>query len=88
MVKRLYKDPSRRGMILDDRCHWFDRYASSCGTCKHFRRDDFYCLAYPDGIPDELLLGEELHNDVRKDQTGDTIFEEDDFWKLEEDSSE
>ena len=88
MVKRLYKDPSRRGMILDDRHQLLDPYTSSCGTCKHFRRDDFYCLAYPDGIPDELLLGEELHNEVRKDQTGDTIFEEDDFWKLEEDSSE
>ena len=87
MVKRLYKDPSRRGMILDDRCHWFDRYASSCGTCKHFRRDDFYCLAYPDGIPDELLSGEELHDEVRGDQTGNTIFEEDDYWKIEEDDA-
>ena len=76
MVKRLYKDPSRRGMILDDRCHLYDPYTSSCGSCKHFRKDDFYCPAYPDGIPDELLSGKKQHDQVRKDQTGNTIFEE------------
>ena len=62
MVKRLYKDPSRRGMILDDRCH--------------YQADDYYCPAYPDGIPDELLLGKVQHDQVRKDQTGNTVFEE------------
>ena len=77
MVKRLYKDPSRRNLILDDRCQFFDRFTSSCGSCKHFIEDDFYCPAYPDGIPDELLQGKEFHTKVRKDQTGNTVFEED-----------
>ena len=77
MVKRLNKDPKTTGPILDDRCHYFNRYESSCASCKHFKREDFYCSAYPNGIPDELLLGEEHHNQVRKDQTGNTVFEED-----------
>ena len=76
MVNRLYKDPSRRGLILDDRCHILDWFTSSCSSCKHFRRDDFYCSAYPDGIPDELLSGKEKHTEVRKDQIGNTVFEE------------
>lgn len=77
MVKRLYKDPSRKGTILDDRHELFDMYLSPCATCKHFNKDDYYCPAYPDGIPDELLSGKVQHNQVRKDQQGTTIFEED-----------
>lgn len=75
MVKRLYKDLSRRGMILDDRCQIFNRYESPCGSCKHNQADDYYCSAYPDGIPDELLLRKVQHDQVRKDQTGNTVFE-------------
>jgi hypothetical protein len=77
MVKRLYKDSNLKNTVLDDRHQVFDVYSSPCSICKHFQRDDFYCPAYPEGIPDSLLSGKEQHNQVRKDQKGTTIFEED-----------
>lgn len=77
MVKRLYKE-EHKGFILDDRHEMLDIYASPCTSCKHFMQDDYYCLAYPDGIPDRLLEGKDTHNDIRKDQTGTTVFEKED----------
>ena len=58
MVKRLYKDENDRGKSLDDRHEILNVYRSQCAHCKHFKRDDYYCPAYPDGIPDELLEGD------------------------------
>lgn len=33
------------------------------------------CHAYPDGIPEEIVMGEDLHMEVREDQDNDIIFE-------------
>mgnify|MGYP000945851891 CR=1 FL=1 len=33
------------------------------------------CRAFPDGIPDEIVLGKDPHDDVREDQVGDFVFE-------------
>lgn len=33
-----------------------------------------YCTAYPDGIPDDIAYGEDLHLHVRADQTNMIIF--------------
>ena len=57
MVKRLYKDPSRRGMILDDRCQIFNRYESPCGSCKHYQADDYYCRHIPMEFPMNFCRG-------------------------------
>ncbi len=76
MVKRLYKDESDRGKSLDDRHEILNVYRSQCARCKHFKEDDYYCLAYPDGIPDKLLEGDATHDKIRPDQMGDTLFED------------
>ena len=55
-----------------------DRYlnvVSVCNKCKHFDSFEYICLAFPNGIPDELLSGEAKHDEVIKGQTGETIFE-------------
>lgn len=76
MVKRLFKGASKGNRILDDRHEILNIYVSQCPHCKHFMEDDYYCPAYPDGIPDALLEGTEKHNSRRSDQIGDTLFEE------------
>ena len=77
MVKRLYKE-EYIGFILDDRHEILNIYVSQCASCKHFMQDDYYCSAYPDGIPDKLLEGKSTHNEVCKDQTGTIIYEKED----------
>jgi hypothetical protein len=32
-----------------------------CSTCRHLYADAFSCAAFPDGIPEEILLGEHQH---------------------------
>lgn len=78
MVKRLFKEPDERHRILDDRHEILNIYGSQCGRCKHFIQNDYYCPAYPEGIPDGLLEGNASHDKRHPDQTGDTIFEETD----------
>lgn len=51
MVKRLYKDENDRGKSLDDRHEILNVYRSQCAHCKHFKRDDYYCPAYPMVFP-------------------------------------
>lgn len=76
MVNRFYPAGNKHTM-LDHRHEIFSIYGSPCGSCKHFVEDDYYCPAYPDGIPDRLLEGKDSHDEVRKDQTGTTVYEED-----------
>jgi len=56
-----------------------------CINCKHLDMmkhlsDDniedgkYFCPAYPDGIPDEILHGDDDHVKVRPDQVGDYKF--------------
>lgn len=74
MVKRLYKNGNEHS-CLDDRHEILNLYGSQCARCKHFHEEDYYCLAYPDGIPDELLSGKEKHNSIIKGQKGEIVFE-------------
>lgn len=57
---------------LDDRIRI--KVKSDCMQCKHYNHD-FTCSAYPKGIPEKLLMNKEKHRTVRKDQTGNAIFE-------------
>jgi len=40
-----------------------------CQTCKHYVGDKA-CFAYPDGIPDKIFSGDELHDEPRKGDHG------------------
>lgn len=73
MVKRLYKKGGD-ATFLDDRHEILNVYLSPCVSCKHFMEDDFYCDAYPDGIPDRILEGNSRHDTPQPDQTGDTLY--------------
>ncbi len=75
MVKRLYKNGNNIS-CTDDRHEILNLYTSQCAYCKHFHTDDYYCVAYPDGIPDELLRGTQKHNLPIKGQVGDTVYEQ------------
>lgn len=58
---------------IDDRHEIFNIYESQCGKCKYFK-ERYSCIAYPNGIPEELLDASLQHNEVRKDQIGKTVF--------------
>lgn len=46
-----------------------------CFNCKHFRRFEGGCDAFPDGIPDEITSGENKHSKPLPDQENDIVFE-------------
>ena len=73
MVKRI-KQNKEIGSCIDDRHELFNMYASQCAFCKYFVEDDYYCKAFPDGIPDAILSGEQKHDSVIKGQAGKTVF--------------
>jgi len=54
-----------------------------CFSCKHYEAiENLYldegvvstCRAFPKGIPEDILWGEDLHNEVREDQEGEFVF--------------
>ncbi|MHA1302183.1 MAG: hypothetical protein ACTSPI_00575 [Candidatus Heimdallarchaeaceae archaeon] len=63
-------------VVLDDRMSYLGPFSSVCSRCKHYKPDDFdlekgiigTCEAFPDGIPDDIWLGEVTH---RKPYPGD-----------------
>jgi hypothetical protein len=46
---------------------------AACSICTHTRMDN-KCSAYPDGIPDDILTGQDQHVEVRADQIGTDVF--------------
>jgi len=78
MADRFFKSKeegdNQIGFILDDRSAWYPIY-SQCGMCEHFESWDYFCAAYPNGIPDELLFDKYLHDKILPDQVGVTIFQ-------------
>lgn len=46
-----------------------------CFKCKHFREFKGGCDAFPDGIPDEIVSGENQHLKPLPDQKNNIIFE-------------
>jgi hypothetical protein len=58
---------------INDRHEIFSFFTASCGFCANkFDSGDFVCSAFPKGIPDEILKGEDKHLKPLKDQ-GNTI---------------
>jgi len=78
MAERIYKNRSEyeSGLTLDDREFLLDRLRSKCMTCRHFRQWDFFCKAFPNGIPDEYLSAEAQHTTKDVRQVGDTVYAE------------
>lgn len=47
---------------------------SQCEECKHLRPLTGGCAAYPNGIPYKFSSGQELHDEIEKDQTSTFVF--------------
>lgn len=47
-----------------------------CSKCKHFRRFEGGCAAFPNGIPDEITSGLNDHSKPLPEQENDIVFEE------------
>ncbi|MFJ1490510.1 hypothetical protein [Capnocytophaga canis] len=75
-MERLYKNKKEKdnAFYLDDRHELFSVYRSKCAFCKYFNKHDYYCKAFPNGIPDEYLSGESVHNKVDSRQVGESVF--------------
>lgn len=46
----------------------------NCSNCKNYLGDNT-CLAFPDGIPDEILNGDNDHSKPLPNQDNDIVFE-------------
>ena len=47
-----------------------------CFKCKNFRRFIGGCLAFPNGIPDEITSGKNQHSKPLKGQKNNIVFEQ------------
>ena len=50
-----------------------------CMECKHFdykNLEGLTCKAFPNGIPDDILMGENDHKKPLKKQDNDIVYEE------------
>jgi hypothetical protein len=47
-----------------------------CFKCKHYKRFKVGCAAFPDGIPDEIVSGENEHKEPLEGQGNNLVFEE------------
>ena len=45
-----------------------------CDLCRHSLIRHYTCLAFPDGIPEEILKGENRHSKPLPEQKNDLIF--------------
>lgn len=53
-------------------------FSPVCVNCKHydvFDNDKWSCKAFPKGIPDIIIFGENDHTMPLKDQKNDIVFE-------------
>lgn len=49
-------------------------YRSQCTFCRHLVKEGLTCIAFPKGIPDNLLEGEVKHDAIIAGQVGNTVF--------------
>ena len=46
-----------------------------CIRCKHFNFETSMCTAFPDEIPDEIIMGDNDHSKPLPDQENNIVFE-------------
>jgi hypothetical protein len=46
-----------------------------CSSCKHFDRSEGNCIAFPDEIPEPILIGINNHSKPLPEQDNDIVFE-------------
>ena len=56
-------------MIPNEKCPCLN-----CSFCKS-NGFDLFCIAFPDGVPDEIIEGENDHSTPLPDQENDIVFE-------------
>lgn len=62
-------------MDLIDKHELFQPYKAPCLNCKHkFDSETYTCLAFPKGIPDVILKGENMHAAPMAGQENDLIY--------------
>ncbi|QGY44141.1 hypothetical protein GM418_10865 [Maribellus comscasis] len=59
---------------LDDRHEGLNLYKSSCPKCKYYTWGKYSCEAFPTGIPDLILSGEDLHYKPLDGQKNSLVF--------------
>lgn len=57
------------------KCKWFLGVQQPDGTEEN---EHVFCVAYPEGIPDDIAYGDDLHMEVREDQSNTIVFEKED----------
>jgi hypothetical protein len=46
-----------------------------CGTCQHYRFfKKINCEAFPDGIPEDIILGTNRHTEIQPGQANDFVY--------------
>ena len=61
--------------ILNDRHQVFNPYQASCSHCsQEFNSIDFTCRAFPGGIPDDILSGDNNQEAPVPDQGNEVIY--------------
>jgi len=48
---------------------------TSCNNCKHLKTNSLTCLAFPNGIPCEILMSEVNHDKKLTGQSNEIVFE-------------
>lgn len=65
----------KKVLILNDIHQYYATYSCSCTLCKEsFNSIDFVCNAFPDGIPIEILSGDDKHTKKHNGQKNDIVF--------------
>lgn len=60
-------------ICFNRKCVWYLGIIQPDGT---ELSETYACVAYPSGIPDEIILGDDLHLEVRDDQDNNIVYEE------------
>ena len=64
----------REAYVLDDRHEVFNIYKSLCASCRHYN-GEYACAAFPDGIPERFLTGEESHKAIIETRVGEFTYQ-------------
>ena len=64
----------KESITIDKGHESYSPYRSKCALCQHFDSVEMKCQAFPEGIPERFLSGENVHDSIARDQVGPIIF--------------